>query len=282
MSSEVIVGVMWCRNEADLLPHTIPAALKKVDCLFIADDDSIDNSWGIIKSFGKQISYKVRRSDKISDTNYSKRRFSKQHLLDEVRKRFGTQNVWVQIIESDVALLDTDIRTVINKYAIDDISVRWHMINACRREWTPEYDLPRIPNMPLHEFYEAAHWMEQISCYTFRPLPEINYTERAVPWPGGFSHYLKTDVPFKLEKLKQSPLIIHYGFRSPTFYYNKMKDRVYGRTSQKYPTWDLSSPESVKLTVPFYNGIYNSEIDTFEITRNGWYRWLMLRKKYDD
>jgi hypothetical protein len=236
----------------------------------IADDDSTDNSWDVIKSFDRQLEYKVRRADKISDTDYTPRVFSRQHLLDEVRRRFGTKDVWVQIIESDTALLDTDVREVISKYAVDDISVRWHMINACRRVWTPEYDVPRIPaGMPLHEYFDAAHWMEQISSYTFRPLPELHYTERFVPWPRGWSHYLKSDPPWKLVKHDDSPLIVHYGYRSPTFYSEKIGPS--GGTPKK----------NVRSTVPFFNGAYNNHpVDTFSpISREGWKAWLKAREE---
>lgn len=275
--SETIVGVMWCRNEADLLPHTIPAALEKVDCLMIADDDSDDGSWDVIQSFSKRLEYTVRRAEKMSSTPYNGRMFAKQHLLDEVRRRFGTKDVWVQIVESDVSILDTDVREAIRRQSVDDVSVRWHMLNACRRVWTPEYDLPRIPSgVPLHEYYDACHWMEQISSYTFRPLPEIAYTDRGVPWPQGFSHYLTNTHPHKLQKRPDSPLLIHYGFRSPTFYSNKMAPRVeQGLSRIKNPAHDVSTPESVVRTIPLYNGLLNNSEATFSpISRKGWQNWI--------
>ena len=245
----------------------------------IADDDSTDNSWDVIQSFEKQLEYKFRRADKISGSPHAPRVFSKQHLLEEVRRRFGTKDVWVQIIESDTALLDTDPREAIARWAVDDLSVRWHMVNAVRREWTPEYDLPTVPdNIPLHEYFNAAYWMEQISSYTFRPLPELVYTDRGVPWPSGFSHYLSIPhPPLRLPKHPDSPLILHYGFRSPTFYYNKMRDVLNGGcVSKRYPAWDFSSPESVRRTVPFYSGEFNDKHNyTFEpVSREGWIKRL--------
>lgn len=265
---ENIVGVMWCRNEGDLLPHTIPAALEQVDCLMIVDDDSTDNSWDVIKSFDSKLEYAVRRTDKIQPGTHE-RLFARQHLLEETRRRFGYKNTWVQIIESDTALLDTDVKLAIARYARDDVMVPWHMVNAVRREWTDEYDLPRIPdNMPLDEFYDGAHWMEQLACYTFRPLPSIHYTERPTPWPRGFSSHQTSDGPKgKMRKYDDTPLVIHYGFRSPTFYFNKMG----GKPNRKYKDWDLSSPASVRRTVPFYNGTYNNAPTTFDsISRAGW------------
>ncbi len=265
---DTIVGVMWCRNEGDLLPHTIPAALEQVDCLMIVDDDSTDNSWDVIKSFEGKLEYAVRRADKIQRGTHP-RVFARQHLLEETRRRFGYKNTWVQIIESDTALLDTDVKTAIERYARDDVMVPWHMVNAVRREWTDEYDLPRIPdNMPLDEFYNAAHWMEQLSTYTFRPLPSLNYTERPTPWPRGFRAYQKDGTRHgKMRKKDDNPLVIHYGFRSPTHYFNKMG----GVPNNKYADWDFSSPASVRRTVPFYNGTYNNNTLTFDsISREGW------------
>lgn len=49
--AEAIVGMFWNLNEQDLLPFTLPAALEKVDQLFIADDGSTDGSWEFIQDF---------------------------------------------------------------------------------------------------------------------------------------------------------------------------------------------------------------------------------------
>ena len=272
--SEQIIGVMWCRNEHDLLPHTIPAALKVVDRLMIADDDSDDGSWKIIKSFEKDLEYCIRRKDILFDTPYkdAPRVFARGHLLDEVRRRFGTKDTWVQIIEGDVSVLDTDIREAI-KRSRDDVAVQWHMLNAIRTDWPVHLDTPRIPEgIPLDQYFNACHWMEEMTVYTFRPLPGIHYTSRPVPYPAGFEQYYKTPITGKLRKREDSPLLMHYGFRSPTFYWGKMRPILNGsRTHNKYPDWDMTSPASVRRTVPFYNGSY----DTFSpMTREGWKTWL--------
>lgn len=277
--SDSIVGVMWCRNEADLLPHTIPAALKVVDALMVCDDDSDDASWKIIKSFESQLEYCVRRKEVLYDTPYRNTPsvFGRAHLLDEVRRRFGYKNTWVQIIESDAMVLDTDIRKVIREQSRDDVAVRWHMLNAIRTSWPANLDTPRIPtDMPLDQYFDACHWMEEMSVYTYRPLPGIQYGSRPVPWPHGFSQYYSDNSYEKLRKLPESPLVLHYGFRSPTFYYNKMKPILNGaRAHPRYLDWDLSSPEAVKRTVPFYNNTY----DSFSpMTREGWKTWLTTRE----
>jgi len=270
--ADSIIGVMWCRNEGDLLPHTIPAALEQVDCLMIVDDDSTDNSWDVIKSFDGQLEYAARRVDAMPTGHSDPRLFTRQHLLNQTRKRFGHQDTWVQIIESDTILLDTDVRAAIDRYAVGDVMVPWHMLNCVRRVWTPEYDLPIIPdNMPLHDYFDACHHMEQLSCYTFRPLPDIHYMSRPTPWPRGLSNYLPENISRKLKKGDNNPLVAHYGLRSPTFYHLKMKDTP----MVKHPTWDVSTPESTLRTVPFFNGQWNNNPETFSpISREGWCGFL--------
>lgn len=268
---EDIIGVMWCKNEGDLLKHTIPAALEKVDCLMIVDDDSTDDSWDVIKSFDSKLEYAVRRADKIEGKT-PPRLFARQHLLEETRRRFGYKNTWIQIIESDTILLDTDVKAAIKDYARGDVMVPWQMLNVVRRKWTDEYDLPRIPdNMPLHDYFDAAHLMEEMSCYTFRPLPKIRYEVRPTPWPRGFSNYLPKNGPRRLKRADKNPLVFHYGLRSPTHYFHKRK----GYPGDKHAEWDVSSPESVRRTVPFYNGDWNDTCDTFSpISREGWITWI--------
>ena len=46
-----IVGMMWNKNEGDILPFTISKALEVVDYLVMADDGSTDNSMDVMQSF---------------------------------------------------------------------------------------------------------------------------------------------------------------------------------------------------------------------------------------
>lgn len=266
-----LIGISWCKNEGDLLPYTLPSAIKQVDAMMIVDDDSDDNSWDVIKSFGNKLAYAARKRDLKVD--------SRQHLLEEVRKRYGTKDTWVQVIESDTIVMETDIKSKIEKYKVDDVSCTWNLLNACRKDWTedwnsaPFFTAERAPWDALPYF----HWMERMT-YSFRPLEKLAYTERRTPWPQGFSYYASGKI--RKSKNYDSPIAMHYGFRNPLFYYEKMK-RI-GRTKggAKNPTWNFCTPAAVKQTVYLYNGIWNNTRDVFPGTRQGWCDWIDFRTEY--
>lgn len=269
--SEHIVGLMFCKNEGDILAQVIEAALPKVDSLMIADDGSTDNSWDIIQLFAEARKDKIEHIRQLPDP---KDKGQRQALLDKIKKRYKPENTWVQIIESDVILLDTDVREAIKNRAVHDMAVTWAMINACRYPGASWKEVDTYPQwqIPLNQLMPQAHFLEHL-LYTFRPLPKISYGDfRWRPYPRGFTHY-KTG-PIKAGPVKaamswdNTPLLLHVGYRGPTHYYEKFKNSGMGRFHSRYPTWDLSSPESVLATVGFFNDTWNK--NAFPASRQGW------------
>lgn len=265
---ENIIGIMWNRNEGDILHDIIEAALPKVDALLVADDGSTDNSLDIIKSFGPRIEKVIDRS---MAGKHPEHLWTRQYLLNEVKKRFNPNETWVQIIESDTILLDTDIRQTIKDWAVKDTAVYWHMLNACRRHWKGSDSYPNW-NEPIQNVMPDCHLMEPV-CYTFRTLPLIEFQDTGKPWPCGFSNY---GVTSRTKKRENSPLVAHYGYRGPTHFHQKyFKGNC--RTHSKYTNWYIDSPEAVLETVPFFNGDWNRSKDTFELSRKGWIEWLKVK-----
>ncbi len=257
-----VVGIMWNYNEADLLPQILESAIQHVDSLLIADDESSDNSWDIIQGFT------ARHKDKVEFTRRKRidgDKGQRQALLDEVRKRHRPEDIWVQVIESDIMILDTDVKDAIAKHAVDDMAVSWQTLNAVSREWD-KVDTYPVWDRPLGEVMPYGSWME-FMLYTFRPLEKINYSSRPVPWPSGFSAYCKGKV--KVDKrTDDAPLLAHFGNRGPTHFYEKYKH--HGDFHRKYKEWDLRSVDSIKRTVPFFNGKWRGRI---KLSREGWVQW---------
>lgn len=265
-----LIGITWCKNEADLLPYTLPAAIKSVDAMMIVDDDSTDNSWDVIQSF--KFEHTARKRDLSKD--------SRQYLLDEVIRRYGQKDTWVQVIETDTIVMETDLKARIEQYKVDDLSCQWHLLNACRKEWNEDYKtLPffTADHAPWEQL-PYFHWMERMN-YSFRALDKLHYTERRTPWPQGFSNYT-TSGKIRKTKNHDSPLVMHYGFRNPAFYFKKME--VMGKLTGglKNPTWHFGSVEEVRDTVPFFNGAWNNTPDVFPGTRQGWCDWVDFRTEY--
>lgn len=261
-----IVGLMFNKNEADLLQFTLPAALDKVDSLFIADDGSTDNSWDIIRSYQDvaHIEY-AQRCPNPKDPG------QRQALLTEIRKRYKPENTWVQIIESDITIVDTDVREALKTHAIQDMCMGWHLLNGSvfAREWAAADTWPNW-TQPIQNIMHRFHWLE-IMLYTFRPLPDLNYQINPWrPWPVGFSKYSSEPV-LRESKQKDSPILAHYGYRGPTHFYNKYKHM--GNFHKRHTSWELTSPEAVARTVPFFNGIWNGD-DMLEMNRSGWIEYV--------
>lgn len=256
-----IIGMMWNKNEGDILEEIIHSAVHNVDTLFIADDGSDDQSWDIIQS--AQRSYV--NIEHIQQKPDKKDKAQRNSLLNEIRRRYKPEDSWVQVIESDIMILDTDVRQAIAKYAQQDMVVHWQTLNGVRKPgtWAMVDTYPHW-QMPLHELMPYAHWMETMT-YTFRPLEKLRYSGPWRPWPQNWSAYTK-NLP-KLGKRFGSPLLAHYGHRGPTHWCDKRKNDPV-KVSTKYPSWRWSTVEEADQTVSFFNGEWNGR--GFDMSRAGW------------
>lgn len=260
LSEDHIVGMMWNKNEGDILEEIIWEALPHVDSLFIADDGSTDHSWDIIRSMQRQHAYKIehiqRKPNKVDKAQ-------RQSLLNQIRKRYKPNHTLVQIIESDIMILDTDIRKAFKERSRGGVMMNWVALNAARKghgSWEGADSFPHWP-VSIKQVMPMGHYMEEMT-YTFRPFPELHFRGGVWrPWPAGFSHF-----NLKKEEVTSdyTPLLAHYGYRGPTHVHLKYK----GQKLRRYPSWDFTSPETVADTVYYFNGVWNS--NGFPMSRQGW------------
>lgn len=257
-----IIGMMWNRNEGDILEEIITEAIKHVDLLYIADDGSTDNSWEIIKDM-------EARTCVIIPQQYPDRRDpgQRQSLLDTIRLRHKPEDTWVQVIESDIMILDTDVREAIRTRAVGDVAVTWQTLNGVREVggWdNGEDEYPRWTRS-IKEVLPLAHRIENMT-YTFRPLPDLYYQSGIWrPWPSGFSRYFKGVVDVD-QRDSDAPLLAHYGFRGPTHF--KKKYNHMGERHSRYRDWNITSRDAILTTVPYFNGAWNGK--AFPMSRQGW------------
>lgn len=250
-----IVGMMWNRNEGDILEEIIEAALPHVDSLFIADDGSTDNSWEIIKGFAE------RRKDKIeyirNHRDVPNDQGQRQSLLNEIRRRYKPENTWVQIVESDIMIVATNIRNALAEFAVDDIAMTWQVLNAVRPTGTWK-EIDTYPNWtkPIKEIMYNHHRLE-IMLYTFRPLAALYYEPIWRPWPKGFSKYTTKPVKVFKKGNPKSPLLGHFGYRGPTHLHKKFNPQGLNPCISRNGVWDFSTIETIEKTVPFFNGGWN-------------------------
>ncbi len=261
LMSDHIIGMMWNKNEGDILEEIIQEALPFVDSMIIADDGSTDNSWDIIQSMKS-------RFDKIEHIQQSPNRNDKaqrESMLNYIKKHYKPEDTWVQVIESDMMIAPfVDMRETLKNNTVNDLVVYWKAWNAIRKVGTWK-EADTYPNwqVSIKEVMPLMHPMENM-LYTFRPIKEATYSTagRWRPWPQGFGKYIsgvgKKD-RFKLN----SPVVIHYGYRGPTHFFEKYKNL--GKRHPRYRDWNLTSPKKIEETVCFFNGVWGRK--AFEPTR---------------
>lgn len=249
--------MMFNHNEGDILEQTIRDALKHVDELLVVDDRSTDNSWEIIKGYKSKLAYINRYSP--AHAEYPPEMWQRQHLLDKIKQMYGTKDTWVQIIESDIMILDTCVRTAIST-SNSDIMVTWFMLNATRKSWDGYDNYPEWKT-PIRQVMDYGYVFER-TLYTFRPLPGIRYTRAWRPFPQGFERYGIT----KLHRLDKNPsekssilrgsgkapLLAHFSHRGPKHYACKKGDG-------KEDRWFGDQPM-----------LNSGKCEVFPLSRQGW------------
>lgn len=252
--------MLWNRNEADIIEEVVVDAARQVDALFIADGHSTDGSWILIQSLKRRL----KNIEHIQQEDETRDKAQRNSLLAKIRERYRPEDTWVQVFESDVFTLETDIRTAIRDYAIADVAVPWFMLNACRLSWEGADRYPNWPGM-IRETMPYAHYLEPVT-YTFRPLPELYFeAERWRPWPRGFSKY--TSEPIFVHPCgDERPLLLHCGYRGPTHFHRKFAPK--GTHHPKYTEWRVDSPQACAETVYFFNGVWNGA--AVPATRAAW------------
>lgn len=260
--SDAVVGMMFSHDEGDILEEVLEESLNKVDSWFISNDNSTDGSWDIIQDFKRRHPGKIEyvRNKREDPRDQGQR----QSLLNEIRKRYKPENTWVQILDADMMIVDTDVREAIKNHAKYDLGVTWNVLHAVRKQGTWN-GVDVYPNWvsSIREVLPYADHAEYV-LYTFRPLPLLEYDLNTWrPWPQGFGQYLQGK-PLMYEVASPDfPLLAHYGYRGPKHFYEKYA----GRQLKKYP-WDTSSVSAVEDTVWYFNGYWNANV--FPMSRKGW------------
>lgn len=259
-----VVGIYLNKNEGDIVAETLFSAMKNVDCLYVIDNGSTDQSRSIMDAYANLPNSPI---EKIIVAPNASRQEVLNSLLKEIRASNKPENTWIQMFESDVMVLDTDVNVAIRDHAVSDLGVSWVTLNAVRENWEGVDTYP-IWHTSMKELMPRAHFMEMM-LYTFRPLPKLYFTlDTWRPWPNGFEAYTKDTVKVK-SKSVFAPLLLHVGWRGPKHFYEKFRHTGW-TFHPKYKEWRVDGPGSVARTVSFFNGVYNSQAKTFPASRRGW------------
>lgn len=265
--SDKIIGIMWNKNEGDILDETITKAIPIVDHLLVADDDSSDNSWDVIRSKKSELAH-ISRYSETPNKKYSKSNWQRQSLLDKAVEMFG-RDIWIQVIESDLIAVGTDIREQLeSRNHVHGIAMWWITLEAVRKEWREEDE--KFPNWdkPIQEVMPWGHILEKAP-YTWRPYPDIYFGEKWSPFPRGLNKYGYLSGEWRVRRKyckKDTPLWGHYNIRGRKHfnekYANTPKD---SKSRRKREIVAFVVPEDVPEVL-------------FKLNREEWVRLVGIRR----
>lgn len=243
--SDRIIGLMWNKSEGDILNETLSSALPMVDDLLVADHMSSDNSWDIIQERRSEFAF-------ISQSSHDPR----QLLLDKAVEMYG-RNIWIQIIESYMINVDTDVRAEIDSRALFNGEVLWWVyVEAFRLNWGPEDELFPNWDKSITEVMPLGMILEQCPL-TFRPHSDVRFTDRWRPWPAGLNGYMEKEQGLFSKKAwwrKQTPLFGHYNIRGHKHYSFKQLDKTVA-DSRRFMAFDAAKTHPGRV---------------FPLSREGW------------
>ncbi|KKN92431.1 hypothetical protein LCGC14_0209220 [marine sediment metagenome] len=233
-----LIGVMCVRDEADLLPEVYPHIKELVDEIYVYDDGSTDDTWGLVKD----ADYAIRREDDINRLSIPRPNY--HHLLEKIKENHNIEeeDVWAIITMGDRFFLNKTPRQIV-KEAGDYVSVQGIQLDFLRHRrdpWTEEND--GFPNysQSLRELCRAVRVDERCTV-AYKVTNETTYQRARYPWPKGAGTPQYSDLGDKISL--DMPYLEHQGRRSPKaaqWRYNT-GSRPIGR---KYQHWDFSTFES--------------------------------------
>lgn len=270
--SDKIIGIMWNKNEGDILEETLTKALPLVDHLLVADDDSDDASWDIIRKHKSELAHIARYSE-VTSTNHPKSSWQRNSLLDKAVEMFG-RDIWIQVIESDLIAIDTNVREQVeSRNHLHGIGIWWINIEAVRKSWAPEDELyPNWEGKSIQEVMPWGHILEKAP-YTWRPYPDVYFPARWQPHPVGLDKYggLGGEWYVRRKHCKEDvPLWGHYNVRGRKHFNAKYKNaNVYSKAKAKRETIAFSVPQNP-----------NYAAHLFQLNRAAWINQIRTQNRW--
>jgi hypothetical protein len=268
--TDKIVGIMWNKNEGDILNESISKALPLVDHLLLSDDLSSDNSWDIIRNRKSELTYISRYGETSGSKKYDKSVWQRQSLLDKAVELFG-RNIWIQVIESDLMAIDTNIREQVEtKTYVHGIALWWITCEAIRKEWTekdekyPNWDKSIQEVMPYGFILEKA-------AYTWRPYDGVYFTNKWSPVPRGLDkHGPVLGGEWRVRRFNckpDTPLWGHYNVRGKKHF------------NAKYKGVDMTRKSVLKRKLCAFEIPHIHPERVFPLTREGWTEFITNNRK---
>lgn len=246
-----IVGLMCVKDEADLLLQVYPHIRERVDHLYVYEDGSQDGTWDIVKD----ADYAIRKVDDKNRLNIARPNY--HHLLERIKKDFGSEEVWVVITMGDRFFLNKTPRQIVQGAretgrgfpVVEGVQLDFlrHRVDP----WTEEND----PWPELSEIRSICRWFkfDEKCVVAFELHPQLSYMSSKYPWPrnmpaGWEVQYGARAMDWKLST--EMPFLEHQGRRTPKAAMWRIDSGSRKRSIHKHLSQDFSSYEAVLRTIP--------------------------------
>jgi len=265
-----IAGIMWNKNEGDILNETISKALPLVDHLLVSDDESSDNSWDIIRSRKSELTYISRYNETPGSSLYKKSVWQRQSLLDKAIELFG-RDIWIQVVESDLIAIGTNVREQLEtRNHVHGVSMWWITCEAVRKSWTEEDE--KYPNWDK-SIQEVMPWgfILEKAPYTWQPVEGVEFGEKWNPVPRGLHKhgFLTGEYRVRRHNCKEDvPLWGHYNIRGKKHF------------NIKYKNIDLSRKSVARRIQCAFETPVRFPEKLFPLTREGWIELVKKSRGY--
>lgn len=245
-----IVGTMDTRNDGDLLGQVLAdPALKTLDEIYVYNDGSTDNTREIL--LASDIVTRIFHRDMFSLVELNSVLQHRRHfLLEEVKRSFPNEEVWIVRLEGDRFFLNQNPREIVELAIENGHDYRCGVMIDFRRSMEEGWHgVDTWPNWhaPIQEIQTYARIDDIHKAIAFKVTPELKY-EKKRPWPNGL---LKGDFISDVSTNKSMAFLAHHGRRGPK-YWNYAYTSGSRPPSKKSPeSWDYSSPERAERTIGF-------------------------------
>jgi hypothetical protein len=216
------------RDEVDILPHTLRAALDWADTIYACDNGSTDGTWELLQDFARDHPQVV-----LAGRNFEVYRNS---MVADVANRFlanaGGGDWWCRLDADEIYAEDPRgfLRGLGNRvHAVEAVIVNYYFteIELAAYDADPtSYLAEWTPSRPRHYL---SNWSE---LRFVRHQPGVLWDDR---WPRGI---------WDLRPAPQRILMRHYEYRSPP----QIQRRIYNRVARTEPA--SFSHEKMKRWVP--------------------------------
>ena len=239
------VGILCAKDEADLLPQTLPHIRDNVDYIYAYDDNSKDATWSLIKD---KVDYAKRGAEDPDRKNHNRGNY--HHLLEQIKKDFKNEEVWIVITMADRFFLNKTPRQIVEEAGSYE-AVEGVQLDFLRPRWDP-WTLENDPFPDMSNIRHLCRWFkfDEQCVVAYKLHKDLTYIKAKYPWPRGIIGDRQYSPGLMNNKISlDMPFLEHPGRRTPLHCVWKYKTGSRPRSRKRTEAEDDSTFEAVMETL---------------------------------